>query len=258
MSPLRSRLSNLRRQAGNSGDGPTESAQEDLRQTLERATRIRDQASARLTDHELADYLGGRCTAPCVIAIEGSLAIGSPHGQWNIGADLAATLAFFGHHDEVESLVFMDTETTGLAGGTGTSVFLLGLARFQGDALLIRQYFMSAFKGEAPLLEQATRFIDGARTLVSYNGKTFDHPLLQTRYRLMGLDDPFAGLAHFDLLHPTRRAFASRWPDCRLRTAETRLLGFQRLDDLPGSEAPETWFQWMRQRSSQVFEVDDL
>jgi hypothetical protein len=82
---------------------------------------------------------------------------------------------------------------------------------------------------------------------VSYNGKTFDHPLLQTRYRLMGMENPFAGLAHFDLLHPSRRAFGGHWPDCRLRTVEACLLGFQRIDDLPGAEAPETWFQWMRQ-----------
>ncbi|MCP4041267.1 MAG: hypothetical protein GY731_04820, partial [Gammaproteobacteria bacterium] len=78
------------------------------------------------------------------------------------------------------------------------------------------------------------------------NGKGFDHPLLATRYRLAGLTDPFASLNHLDLLHPTRSAFASRWPDCRLQSAERRLLGFNRSGDLPGSEVPDAWFSWVR------------
>ncbi len=79
-----------------------------------------------------------------------------------------------------------------------------------------------------------------------FNGKSFDSPLLAARYRLGGKPDLFQPLHHVDLLHPTRRAFAGRWENCRLQTAERKLLGFTRVDDLPGAEAPEAWFHWLR------------
>jgi hypothetical protein len=126
-------------------------------------------------------------------------------------------------------------------------IFLLGLARFDAGGLQLQQYFLTGFNGETALLTLARRFIEEAAVLVSYNGKCFDYPLLQTRYRLAQLDDPFAALEHWDLLHSTRRAFARHWPDCRLATVEQRLLGFHRDNDLPGSEVPETWFRWVRQ-----------
>ncbi|MCK5366413.1 MAG: ribonuclease H-like domain-containing protein, partial [Gammaproteobacteria bacterium] len=142
--------------------------------------------------------------------------------------------------------VFMDTETTGLAGGTGTLVFLLGMARFSGGALEINQLFLTGFQGESAMLGAAQDYLRGADTLVTFNGRSFDSPLLAARYRLSGLSDPFAGLQHVDLLHPTRRTFKHRWPDCRLQTVERRLLGVARVGDLPGSEAPQAWFDWVR------------
>jgi hypothetical protein len=145
-----------------------------------------------------------------------------------------------------EQLVFLDTETTGLAGGTGTVAFLLGVGRIDGDELRLRQFFLTGFRGEAALLQEAAAWTAGRPYLVTFNGKCFDVPLLATRYRLARLPDPFAALHHIDLFHPTRRAFSRRWPDCRLQTAEQRLLGFQRVHDLPAHLVPETWFAFVR------------
>jgi len=145
-----------------------------------------------------------------------------------------------------EQLVFLDTETTGLAGGTGTVAFLLGVGRIDGDELRLRQFFLTGFRGEAALLQEAAAWTAGRPYLVTFNGKSFDVPLLATRYRLARLPDPFAALHHVDLFHPTRRAFSSQWPDCRLQTAEKRLLGFQRVHDLPAHLVPETWFAFVR------------
>ena len=124
--------------------------------------------------------------------------------------------------------------------------FLLGVGRIDGDELHLRQFFLTGFRGEAALLQEAAAWTAGRPYLVTFNGKSFDVPLLATRYRLARLPDPFAALHQVDLFHPTRRAFSSQWPDCRLQTAEKHLLGFQRVHDLPAHLVPETWFAFVR------------
>ncbi len=142
--------------------------------------------------------------------------------------------------------LFLDTETSGLAGGTGTWAFLCGLARIEGDDLLVRQYLLARLDAEPAYLDAVGGEIRSAGLLVSYNGKTFDVPLLTTRFRLAGMRSPLEPMAHLDLLGLVRRAFAPVWPDCRLATAEERLLGVGRGGDLPGSEAPSAWLAWLR------------
>ncbi|MFQ5912229.1 MAG: ribonuclease H-like domain-containing protein [Nitrospinota bacterium] len=201
-----------------------------------------------MTGRELAERLQGRCICDGLIIIEREIPFGAHHGFRQIENGVAEALIFFGYKagQDVSSSVFMDTETTGLSGGTGTLVFLLGLGRFMAKGLQLAQYFLTSFKGESALLEQAREFIKDAQTLITYNGKSFDHPLLAARYRLAGMKDPLAPLEHLDLLHPTRRAFGERWPDCRFQTVEERLIVFKRVGDIPGSKAPETWFDWVR------------
>jgi uncharacterized protein YprB with RNaseH-like and TPR domain len=82
--------------------------------------------------------------------------------------------------------------------------------------------------------------------LVSFNGRSYDAPLLKARYRLARLPCPITPLAHLDLLHPARRRWRGRWENCRLATLERRVLGLIREDDLPGSEAPRAWRDWLR------------
>jgi uncharacterized protein YprB with RNaseH-like and TPR domain len=157
---------------------------------------------------------------------------------------LTANEAFagFGLTDVVaQDLLFLDTETTGLAGGTGTLPFLLGLARVRGDALQVRQLLLTGFAGERRLLELAAPWTQSAEHLVSYNGKSFDVPLLVTRHRLRSVRCRLAAIHHVDLLHPTRTAFGRQWNDCRLVTAEAELLHVTRHDDLPGAAVPEVW-----------------
>jgi hypothetical protein len=142
--------------------------------------------------------------------------------------------------------VYIDTETTGLSGGSGTLAFLVGIAVVEADAIELTQFLMTGFSAEAASLSAFADCLAPDDQLVSYNGKSYDLPLLVTRFRMQGMSHPFDGLPHLDLLHPVRRLFGKRWDDCRLITVEENLLGFNRIDDLPGSEAPEAWFSYIR------------
>lgn len=198
-------------------------------------------------DAELAQRLGGYVLDAGVIIVDHLIAAHHLHGanplSWLRSAEMSP---LFAEPRPVEQLLFIDTETTGLAGGTGTLAFLVGLLRTEGENLCLRQYLLTGFSGERIMFEHLGQWLRGDETLVTFNGKSFDAPLLATRHRLCGLADPFSALVHWDLVHPTRRAFASRWPDCRLATAEQRLLNFQRENDLSSAEVPQVWFEYVR------------
>ena len=139
-----------------------------------------------------------------------------------------------------------DTETTGLAGGTGTRAFMIGAADWRDGGLRIRQLCITRLAAEEAMLRAFARWVDGDTILVSYNGKSYDRPLLSTRYRLARQPDPLPELRHVDLLHPVRRRYRGVWANCRLATVERELLGVLREDDLPGSEAPGAWRAYLR------------
>jgi len=143
-------------------------------------------------------------------------------------------------------LLHFDTETTGLAGGTGTRAFMIGAADWLDGRFRIRQLTLTTMAAETAMLRTFAEWLSGDTVLVSYNGKCYDAPLLATRYRLARLPNPLAGLAHLDLLHPVRRHWKRQWPNCRLATAERQLLGVVREDDLPGAEAPAAWLTYLR------------
>ena len=148
------------------------------------------------------------------------------------------------------SVLYLDTETTGLAGGVGTWVFLTGALRADAGGWLLRQYLLTRLDAEPAYLEAVRGELRGVGILVSYNGRSFDLPLLSTRLRLCGQPDPFPALAHLDLLALVRRAFGRLWSDCRLATVEARLLGLDREGDLPGAAAPAAWLEWLNQRGA--------
>lgn len=142
-------------------------------------------------------------------------------------------------------LLCFDTETTGLAGGTGTRAFMIGCADRVDGQLRIRQLMTTTMAAEHAMLETFARWLAPDTVLVSYNGRSYDAPLLKARYRLARLPCPITPLAHLDLLHPVRRRYRGLWENCRLATVERQLLKVLREDDLPGSEAPRAWRDYL-------------
>ncbi len=164
------------------------------------------------------------------------------------GLDLPLTLSPPWDPDEaipIERLRLFDTETSGLCGGTGLKVFLLGVLRWDGDSWLLRQYLLSSMAGEAALVDAWVAECADAAHLVSYNGKRFDVPAMRTLETLHRRESKVLSAGHWDLLYPVRRAFRGVWPNCRLVTAERMLAGRERVDDLPGSEAPRAWREYL-------------
>ncbi len=148
-------------------------------------------------------------------------------------------------------LLFFDTETTGLAGGTGTRAFMVGAADWHvaedgREGLRVRQITIASLAAEAAMLHEFARWLGPHTVLSSYNGRCYDAPLLKTRYRLARMTDPLRALDHVDLLFPARRYWRGRWENCRLATIEHRVLGILREDDLPGSAAPAAWLSFLR------------
>ena len=200
------------------------------------------------SDAEVAARLGGEVAAPGLIQVLQLIPLANRHGRVALSEAADAPLAALGvvGRAHPEGLLFLDTETTGLAGGTGTLPFMVCLARIQGEQLQLGQWILTGFAGEAALLEIVGSWIKSSAQLVSYNGKSFDMPLLITRYRLARQTDPFTDKAHIDLLHLTRRACGHGWDDCRLQTAEQRLLGFVRENDFPSHLIPQAWSEFVR------------
>lgn len=152
--------------------------------------------------------------------------------EWAQAAHLAA--------NDISEFIFLDTETTGLSGGTGTIPFMIGAARFNGDQFVLEQFFLRNPAEEKAQLAALTEFVDGAKAVVSYNGKSFDIPIINTRYILNRLSNPFDEMGHIDLLHITRRVWKRRLKQCNLGNIEKEILEFYRTDeDIPGYLVPE-------------------
>lgn len=150
-----------------------------------------------------------------------------------------------------EEVLFLDTETTGLSGGAGTCVFLVGVGCFQGDEFLLRQYFLPDFRWEEAFLEELKEMVlEGARgrgfqILVSFNGKAFDLHLLENRYLLNRLQPPFRHLLHLDLLHVSRALWKGDVECCSLQGLEDTLLGFRRPHDIPSFLIPRAYLSYL-------------
>ena len=148
---------------------------------------------------------------------------------------------------DLSTTVFLDTETTGLAGGTGTIPFMVGLGQFTSQGFLVTQLFMRDPAEERALLDILSRFLTGVRTIVTYNGKAFDIPILKTRYILNNLPFPLNELAHFDLLPLSRRLWKRRLESRSLKDIELEIIGFSRDQiEVPGWEIPILYFNYLR------------
>ncbi len=142
--------------------------------------------------------------------------------------------------------VFLDTETTGLAGGTGTCAFLVGIGMIEDRGFRVQLYFMRDFDEEHAMLDALAQTLAQYDTVITFNGKVFDVPLLETRYRLKRQRNPFHSMDHVDLLHPARRLWKERLGSCRLTNLESHVLGVERQGDIPGALIPQCYFDYLR------------
>jgi len=147
----------------------------------------------------------------------------------------------------LESYAFLDTETSGLAGGTGTYAFLVGVGRFLEGEFHLEQFFMRDPAEEAYMLEALAEFLAPMQALVTFNGKAFDAPLLLTRYAMHGIPCPFTDFAHLDLLPLARRLWRDRLPSRALKFLEENVLAAPRTsEEVPGYEIPYLYFDYLR------------
>jgi uncharacterized protein YprB with RNaseH-like and TPR domain len=176
------------------------------------------------------------------------------HGDTMLGAFLeqraavAAQLAYDAALADVElsRCAFLDTETTGLSGGAGTLAFLVGLGVFQDATFCIRQFFLRDPDQEPALLAALSESMDDRQAIITFNGRGFDLPLLQTRYTLARMHPAWQALPHLDLLMPARRVWRDRLASRALSSLEVYILGVQRTqDDVPGHLIPQMYLDYL-------------
>jgi len=188
---------------------------------------------------------------------ENSFALDHSHGELllnsikrlNPGSFAAFSNIFQRKEFDPDSALFIDTETTGLAGGTGTLAFLIGIGFFDRDSFKVRQYFMRDYGEEAAALNSITKFVSKFEHIISFNGKGYDIPLLQSRMILNRIKFDFSTFSHIDLLYPARMIFKHRLEDCRLSSIERFVIRFFREDDIPSEEIPHLYFRYLRSKN---------
>lgn len=158
------------------------------------------------------------------------------------GCDFPASVA-------PEDVLFLDTETTGLSGGVGTVAFQVGLGYFTEAGFAVEQFLMRDYPDEEAMLDLLAARMRRFSVLCTFNGKTFDVPLLKTRFLMHRIRDDGIPICHADVLFPARRLWKLRLKQCNLGTLETALLGVEREDDLPGALVPQTYFQYLKDRN---------
>lgn len=234
--------------------------------------------AARLLGGSVVEHEAGAC-----IAIDRVWEADEWHGRRQVGTYVShlngeAPLALFDRRRQLPAdwagrIVFFDIETTGLSGGAGTVAFLVGCGWFDGDAFRVRQFFLGGPAGEPALLRELGRIFDEATLLVTFNGRTFDVPLMETRWAFHRRSSPTDDLPHFDMLPPARRLWGSIRPErpmlerpvfrpavtsdersCSLTSLERSVLGFHRLGDVPGFEIPARYFHFLRTSDASAIE----
>lgn len=150
---------------------------------------------------------------------------------------------------KANELLFFDTETTGLHGGVGNTIFLLGHSRVESDAVVVRQHFLAAPHAEVTLYQSFLQEVQETTHLVTFNGKSFDWPQVKTRHTMVRDEVPeLPTFGHYDLLHGARRLWKDELPSCRLSILEQVKLGIRRKDDVPGHMAPLLYFDYLNEK----------
>jgi len=149
--------------------------------------------------------------------------------------------------DNPEKYLYVDTETTGLNGGTGTLPFLIGYGFFNPDGFTVQQLLMDSPVNETTQLLEFIKAVGGFETTITFNGKSFDLPLIKTRYLMNKIEPPLEYLSHIDLLHVSRNIWKMRLADRSLHELESRILEFSRSDEeIPGWMIPQVYFEFLK------------
>ncbi len=157
----------------------------------------------------------------------------------------------------LRTALFLDTETTGLAGGTGTLAFLVGLGYFEGESFVVEQYFLKDPAHEAAMLTAIDKHVNARETLVTFNGKAFDVPLLETRFTLSRIAPAFGEKIHLDLLTPSRRVWRQSIGSCSLGSLEYHLLQVRRdQQDIAGFLIPQLYREFLQSGADEL--SDDM
>jgi len=203
----------------------------------------------------LAETVGGELvagSAGCYCLIRTLFPVGFKHGAFILGADVieksvpAAAFSPFEESFELpySSMKFVDTETTGL-GGSGAVAFLIGAGQVTNHGFEVSQYLIPDYSDEAAMLEDFHQNLSTGSTVVSFNGASFDLPVLQDRMIINRVARKLDYEYHLDLLHSARRLFKRRLQDCTLTNLERQLFSFYRTDDIPGYLVPSVYFEWL-------------
>src|SRR5688572_1100203 len=219
-----------------------------------------------------------------VIVVDREYRSGTMHGRLSIGdivsvidegADAlkvmaeawpsAKGIAAGGPEGPPPRILFLDLETTGLFGGAGTQAFLIGCAAIDGDAIRVRQFLLPGFEHERAVLSELQAWAKDHGAICTYNGRTFDVPLIETRFMFHRVPCPLDGVPHLDMLHAARRLWRQRpltsgAPDpddssCSLAVLEKHLAGVHRIGDVPGYEIPSRFFRFVRDGDARPLEA---
>ena len=251
---LEEKLAQLKQAAQKTNSDAELERQLEYLQRVEIKTLPRRPLPAHRGPEGIEAYVDGRVeknTHGEYFAAKQALPFGRPYGKLRIGdfstADLNPLALFLGNATlpDPSRLMFLDTETTGLAGGTGTCAFLIGLGAIKSSQFLVTQFFLRDYPEEKAMLGALADALKTHEGLVTFNGKTFDIPLLETRYALARMKSPFTRLLHLDLLHPARRLWKLRLESCKLGHLESEVLGVHREGDVEGSEIPAIYFDYL-------------
>ena len=274
MSSLADRLRGVISSVGQCRPGPPGPASGDgASRTSHAGSKEQDPAYTDVLGGDWREGDGGR-----FLIIDRSYSPGHRHGWMSVADGLPPSdgiwprLSLLADGAGGSNLLFVDLETTGLAGGAGTYAFLVGCGWFEDGRFKVRQFFLASYLAERALLQALVDVARKAGAVVTYNGKSFDLPLVETRFTLHRMETPFAGMPHIDMLHPARRLWRGNadsgaagpladvrrdtgTSSCRLSSLEQVLCGHVREADVAGFEIPARYFQFVRTGDARPIEA---
>jgi len=171
-----------------------------------------------------------------------------------LDADGLRRIGWCGRSFDIRRCLFLDTETTGLSGGAGTVAFLVGIGFIEGESFVVEQYLMRDYSDEADMLDRLAKRMEQFDAVCTFNGKNFDLPLLATRFTMCRMRERWRDLEQLDLLYPARRTWKLRIGSCRLSRIEEFILGQGRHGDIPGSEVPQRYFDYLKSGDMKLLE----